>query len=89
MTNVTEEIEEQEQYRKSHEPPTDQTVLSDGDLLDKLADRIAHGRNNAIDLENITEDIQFFIGDDDVFTARTDDYLRTVRLALRRAIARI
>jgi len=30
---------------ENHEPPEDQTVLSDGDLLDKLADRLLiHGR---------------------------------------------
>jgi hypothetical protein len=27
---------------KEHEPPADQTAFSDGDLLDKLADHIAH-----------------------------------------------
>jgi hypothetical protein len=41
--------------REDHTPPTDQTVLSDGDLLDKLADRIALHQDTQIDL---TEDLQ-------------------------------
>jgi hypothetical protein len=40
---------------ENHEPPEDQTVLSDGDLLDKLADRIALHQDTQIDL---TEDLQ-------------------------------
>jgi hypothetical protein len=47
--------EPEELYPNKHEPPADQTVLSDGDLLDKLADRIALHQDTQIDL---TEDLQ-------------------------------
>jgi hypothetical protein len=38
MTNVELLREPEELYPNEHEPPADQTVLEDSDLLDKLAD---------------------------------------------------
>ena len=85
--------------RDDHEVEHDSVLLSDGDLLDKLSDYLATHRRCTDNPETIIQEILYLANRVILrsasltcaqgFPVRSDQYIRSARLAMRKTLAQL